>query len=281
MARFLCFLFLAAAVAMTMSEEGGGGGGGERRVIFHNPQTHQRVSGRSFTIEVEVQGFSLPEEGKGLLLLDGRKLMEIRSSRMTVGMDGAGGLSEGEHILKLSVEDVQGRQVVEGEVRFFKEGAPEESAGPFHDGRWDDENFVERQQMQEECGKLSALDIQAAGGKGGNVTVIALGLPVVSSRKKYDGEEEDDMRVVQSREEYIEDIEKLPMMKVFIPSLVEKLQHEQGKYRYDVYLGFDKGDPVFDNDEMRREVHSAFAADYKEDEIDNFFVANHVSLVSV
>ena len=50
--------------------------------------------------------------------------------------------------------------------------------------------------MQEECGKLSALDIQAAGGKGGNVTVIALGLPVVSSRKKYDGEEEDDMRVV-------------------------------------------------------------------------------------
>ena len=36
---------------------------------------------------------------------------------------------------------------------------------------------------------------------------------------------------IQSREEYIEDIEKLPMMKVFIPSLVEKLQHEQGKYR--------------------------------------------------
>eukprot|EP00960_Hanusia_phi_P075258 768395-Hanusia_phi.AAC.4 len=262
MQRLLFLALFAMAMAMAERGEGGGGGGGEkRRVIFHRPQRNEKVSGRSFSIELEVEGVSLPEQGKGLLLLDGKKLMEIRSSRTTVGMDGAGGLWEGEHTLKLLVEDLKGSIVLEGEVQFWKEGAPEESAGPFHDERWDDENFVEVG-----CACLLPPAVicspsdppwlcseAAGGGRGANVTVIALGLPVVSSRKKYDGEEDDDMRVIQSREEYIEDIDKLPMMKVFIPSLVEKLKHEKQNYRYEVYLGFDKGDPVFDNNEIRKQ----------------------------
>lgn len=30
-----------------------------------------------------------------------------------------------------------------GEVKFLKEGAPEETAGPFHDDRYDDESLEE------------------------------------------------------------------------------------------------------------------------------------------
>ena len=34
----------------------------------------------------------VPDMGKGILLLDGGKLMEVRQQHVTISMDGAGGL---------------------------------------------------------------------------------------------------------------------------------------------------------------------------------------------
>jgi hypothetical protein len=59
-------------------------------------------------------------------------------------MDGAGGLAPGIHSLRLDFHDAQGGPVIEGSPHLFnKEGDPEESAGPFHDDRYDGEDLQE------------------------------------------------------------------------------------------------------------------------------------------
>jgi len=124
--------------------------------------------------------------------------------------------------------------------------------------------------MQEACSALAGLPQPYKPGQNSNEpVVIALGLPVLSSLTKYDGEETDDMRMVQDREEFVRDASQLPMFKVpsrlersttvhlsarsigpvlqahcgpcrwqvFFPSLIASIPHERGNYRYDVYLG--------------------------------------------
>jgi hypothetical protein len=233
--------------------------GASPSVVFHSPQLGATVSGRSFVIEVEVKGFDVPDMGKGVLLLDGAKLMEVRQQHVTISMDGLGGLSEGQHSLTLLLERRDGSPVTaaNSQVTFLKEGSPEATAGPFYDDRFDDSALLE---MNEACRALdqlhSASAVSRAGEGGRQIETIALGLPVVSARKKYDGEEEDDMRVVQDREKegFIEDMAELPMIKVFIPSLVTSIVHEPRPFRYVVYLGFDLGDPVFDNELYRVQI---------------------------
>lgn len=82
----------------------------------------------------------VPDMGKGVLLLDGGKLMEVRQQHVTISMDGAGGLSEGQHSLRLVLLRPDGSSIdAEGnEVLFLKEGSPEATAGPFYDDRFDD-----------------------------------------------------------------------------------------------------------------------------------------------
>ena len=72
--------------------------------------------------------------------------------------------------------------------------------------------------MQEACSALAGLPQPSKPGKNSIVpVVIALGLPVLSSLTKYDGEVTVDMRMVQEREEFVRDASQLPMFKV--PSL--------------------------------------------------------------
>jgi len=232
-------------------------------VTFHSPQSGATVSGRSFSIEVQVSqrrlscgqgivlvcvspvshaaclyavqvtGFALPDMGKGILLLDGGKLMEVRQQHVTISMDGLGGLSEGQHSLKLVLMRADGSSVDAhgGEVLFVKEGSPEDTAGPFYDDRFDDSAL---QEMQDACGPLEQQQQEHSKGTAADGTlIIALGMPVLSARKRYDGEEDDDMRVVQARETegYIQDIADLAMLKVFLPSLVALIPHESRSFR--------------------------------------------------
>ena len=86
-------------------------------ITFHSPQPGQTVSGRSFTIEVEVaSSFPVPEEGKGVLFLDGGKLLEVRQQHVTVSMDGAGGLAEGQHTLQLVLFALDGSTIATQQV---------------------------------------------------------------------------------------------------------------------------------------------------------------------
>jgi hypothetical protein len=139
----------------------------------------------------------VPDMGKGILLLDGGKLMEVRQQHITISMDGAGGLSEGQHSLRLVMMRPDGSSIDTGdsEVLFLKEGSPEDTAGPFYDDRFDDGAL---QEMQDACAPLEQQGRKAT--RADRTLTIALGMPVLSARKKYDGEEDDDMRVVQSRE---------------------------------------------------------------------------------
>ena len=114
-------------------------------IVFHLPTSGQVVTGRTFAIEVEIFGLQIPEEGKGILYLDSGKLLEVRQQHLTVNMDGAGGLSEGPHSLRVELFDTKGKSLSSGSVSFVKEGSPEELAGPFHDSRFDDEALVEVQ----------------------------------------------------------------------------------------------------------------------------------------
>jgi hypothetical protein len=86
-------------------------------IEFHSPTPGQSVSGRSFTIEVEVApSFHVPEQGKGILFLDGGKLLEVRQQRVTISMDGAGGLAEGPHKLRLELFALDGTTLAAQEV---------------------------------------------------------------------------------------------------------------------------------------------------------------------
>ena len=71
------------------------------KIIFLAPVPKQIVSGRTFPIDVELSGLQIPEDGKSILYLDDGKLLEVRQQHVTVTMDGAGGLSEGQHSLRL------------------------------------------------------------------------------------------------------------------------------------------------------------------------------------
>ena len=230
--------------------------GASAGVIFHSPESGATVSGRSFVIEVEVTGFDIPQAGKGVLLLDGSRLMELRQQHVTISMDGLGGLTEGQHSLRVLLQGVDGVAVdaADNEVLFIKHGSPEDTAGPFYDDRFDDAAL---QEMQEACSPLEHAHSQAPQAPQ-RVQTIALGMPVLSARKKYDGEEDDDMRVVQSREEagFIQNVADLPMLKVFIPSLVAAIPHETRAFQYVIYLGFDRGDPVFDDADTRAQVEA-------------------------
>lgn len=113
------------------------------RIVFNAPTSGQTVSGRTFAIEVEVFGIQLPDEAKGILYLDNGKLLEMRQSHLTVNMDGAGGLAEGLHSLRLVLVNTNGETISSGSVTFVKEGSPEDLAGPFHDSRYDDETLQE------------------------------------------------------------------------------------------------------------------------------------------
>ncbi|KAJ1489085.1 hypothetical protein T484DRAFT_1886283, partial [Baffinella frigidus] len=241
-------VLLACAVAQVPPE-----------ITFHSPQPGQTVLGRSFTIEVEVaSSFHVPEEGKGVLFLDGGKLLEVRQQRVTVSMDGAGGLFEGQHTLRLVLLALDGSTVATQQVLFLKEGAPEETAGPFHDDKYDDEALHE---MQAACAPLADLPRDPPPPRSrDDPAVIALGLPVLSSLTKYDGEEADDMRMAQEREGFINDASQLPMFEVFIPSLLANIPLEKGHYRYDVYLGYDLGDPLFDDAPSRESIHRQLVA---------------------
>ena len=112
-------------------------------IKFLSPSPDQAVSGRSFLIDIEVTGVSVPSDAKGVLLLDEGRLLEVRQQRITITMDGAGGLSEGAHILRLQLVRHDGTPLISDSVTFIKEGFPEELAGPFHDSRYDDEALHE------------------------------------------------------------------------------------------------------------------------------------------
>jgi hypothetical protein len=112
-------------------------------IIFHAPTPKQTVSGRTFLIDVEVSGLQIPEDAKGILYLDNGKLLEVRQQHVTVNMDGAGGLTEGQHSLRLVLFNSEGSTLLSESVSFMKEGSPEELAGPFHDSRYDDETLIE------------------------------------------------------------------------------------------------------------------------------------------
>lgn len=57
-------------------------------------------------------------------------------------MDGAGGLAPGIHNLRVDFHDSLGGSAVVGAIHeFTKEGDPEESAGPFHDDRFDGDDL--------------------------------------------------------------------------------------------------------------------------------------------
>jgi len=202
----------------------------------------------------------VPDMGKGILLLDGGKLMEVRQQHMSISMDGAGGLSEGQHSLRLVLLRPDGSSMdAEGsEVLFLKEGSPEATAGPFYDDRFDDGAL---QEMHDACAPLAEQGAREAD-RADHTLTIALGMPVLSAKKKYDGEEDDDMRVVQVRESegFIQNIADLPMLKVFIPSLVASIPHETRSYNYVIYLGFDRGDPVFDDGPTRLAIESEMMA---------------------
>ena len=237
-------------------------------VIFHSPKSGATVSGRSFAIELEITGFEVPEKGKCILMLNGAKLMEVRQQHVTISMDGAGGLPEGQNSLKLlfmHADDGSTFEVEGGEALFFKEGSPEETAGPFYDDRFDDSALEE---MQSACGVLEEErerhppkhrneEGENEEREKNSTQTLALGMPVLSARKRYDGEEDDDMRVVQARGSagFIQEVADLPMLKVFIPSLVASIPHETRSFHYVIYLGFDLGDPVFDDAESRSEIH--------------------------
>jgi hypothetical protein len=87
---------------------------------------------------------AIPEQGKGILYIDDTKLFEVRQQHMTISMDGAGGLREGEHRVRVDVVDhATGGIVAVKSVVFRKEGAPEDTAGPFHDERFDGDDLIE------------------------------------------------------------------------------------------------------------------------------------------
>jgi hypothetical protein len=47
-------------------------------------------------------------------------------------------------------------------------------------------------------------------------------------------QEEDDMRVHIQREDHFTELQELPLMRVFLPSLLQQLVHERGNYSYQV-----------------------------------------------
>eukprot|EP00283_Hemiselmis_rufescens_P024606 CAMPEP_0173463270 /NCGR_PEP_ID=MMETSP1357-20121228/68042_1 /TAXON_ID=77926 /ORGANISM="Hemiselmis rufescens, Strain PCC563" /LENGTH=98 /DNA_ID=CAMNT_0014431075 /DNA_START=38 /DNA_END=331 /DNA_ORIENTATION=+ len=94
------------------------------------------VEGRTLTIDFEIQGFAVPDDGKGVLYLDGGRLYEVRQQRLSINMDGAGGLLEGDHTLRVDLHPISGGQVIEGRPHMFtKHGSPDGLEGPFHDER--------------------------------------------------------------------------------------------------------------------------------------------------
>jgi hypothetical protein len=52
----------------------------------------------------------------------------------------------------------------------------------------------------------------------------------------------------------------LPLVRIFLPSLLERARAERGAYAYRVYLGFDADDPVFDDPAGRAAVAGRLAA---------------------
>lgn len=176
-----------------------------------------------------MQGLRIPEEGKGILYLDGIKLLEVRQQRISISMDGAGGLAPGPHALRVDIHPAGGESVEGSTHTFIKEGDPEDAAGPFHDDRFDGEDLHEvigclalppcqvpqtdlrrhvknmsistgrqrddtslpdhQMQMEASCAAYaSSTQVPDDPPASGTATAIALGLPIVSSKTKYDGE---------------------------------------------------------------------------------------------
>lgn len=77
--RAVCFLLILLQLSCFDAAPG---------ISFHEPQPGQTVSGRTFTISVGVSDFAFPSDGKGVLYLDGGKLIEVRQPQLTISMDG-------------------------------------------------------------------------------------------------------------------------------------------------------------------------------------------------
>eukprot|EP00961_Rhodomonas_salina_P015178 203874-Rhodomonas_salina.1 len=103
--RAVCFLLILLQLSCFDAAPG---------ISFHEPQPGQTVSGRTFTISVGVSDFAFPSDGKGVLYLDGGKLIEVRQPQLTISMDGLGGLYEGQHTLRLVMYGTGGEEVGAG-----------------------------------------------------------------------------------------------------------------------------------------------------------------------